>query len=208
MAKYKSGVYTPKSGKYAGTSFPSYRQYLNARARDVGFPSFSAQGRAGATTSQVAIAGLSKAEKDEYGYALGVLRRMRRNGETLTQAAAAERIDPSIVRKHANRYLINRNGEIYATNRDRLIRPMIVLTPVGPMDIFIKDSRTASLNGAYWNAVLTYRDTGDDSGLKQFKGKGITSNGVYYPFITNTDLIDQLGDAGGLDVSEIYSLSR
>jgi hypothetical protein len=99
-----------------------------------------------------------------------------------------------------------RNGRLAVKRTDRLLRVLQKLTPEGRQQIGVSDSRQASILGDYWNAVDRYRDTGDASVFKQFKGKHvIDADGKRVPLLTDLHEIDRQGSAGNLSFETIYS---
>src|SRR5687768_7257612 len=83
----RANPYTPKSGKVAGHTFTSERQYRNALARAKGFRSWSEQQRQPRSTR--ARAEFRPAEHEARRRVLDALSRMRRDGLSLSAAARA-----------------------------------------------------------------------------------------------------------------------
>ena len=134
---------------------------------------------------------------------------MRREGLSLGRAAREAGTTAAAVKRHAGPALAKTAGGRYrATATDRLTRPMLVPTPAGPVALDVRDSRSASRLGAYWAAVRRYLDTGDTSGLRTFRGKGIRLNKRFHPFVTDTDQLDPLADAGELAFDDLYDARR
>jgi anti-anti-sigma regulatory factor len=60
--------------------------------------------------------------------------------------------------------------------------------------------------GKYWNAVDRYRDTGDASALREFRGKHIIdANGKRIRLLTDLGELDRLGSAGLLSFETLYA---
>jgi hypothetical protein len=98
-----------------------------------------------------------------------------------------------------------RNGRWVAKSRDRLLRVLVIPTRKGLSEIGVRDSRQASLLGKYWNAVERYRDTGDGSALREFRGKCIIdASGKRVPLLTDLHDLDRLGSAGVLSFESLY----
>jgi hypothetical protein len=70
------------------------------------------------------------------------------------------------------------------------------LTFDGDIPIVVRDSRTASLIAQHKNAVRTYGRGDGGAALERFKGKSFRAGGVTYTFVTDTDVLDRLADAG------------
>lgn len=200
--------YTPSSGKVAGITFTSERQYRNALARAKGFTSWSQQQE---QTRKVRSAGdLSKlrpAEREARGRALDALSKMRSDGLSLQSAAKASGTTVNAVKRHVGSALERADsGRIRAKTSDRLVRSLNFPTETGMIGLDVKDSRSAKRIASYWNAVKRYTETGDTSGLRNFRGKSVRVNKRAYAFITDTGTLDRLADAGELAFDDLYDL--
>lgn len=200
--------YSPKSGTASGLIFTSERQYRNHLARAKGFTSWSQQQkqtrkiRGGEDTAK-----LRPSERAARGRALDALSRMRSDGMSLQAAAKASGTTVNAVKRHAGSALDQTPGGRYrAKNTDRLVRSLNFPTETGIIGLDVKDSRSAKRIAAYWNAVKTYIETGDASGLRRFRGKVVRVNKRGYPFITDTGTLDRLADAGELAFDDLYEL--
>lgn len=67
---------------------------------------------------------------------------------------------------------------------------MLIQTKKGPIELKVKDSRSASRISRYWNAFDSFASgrAGADV-LEGFKGRTVTVEGREYPFITNPDVV-------------------
>lgn len=204
----RANPYTPQRGSLAGITFTTERQYRNALARLKGFRSWYAQQQAARTVRTGAdLARLRPAEREARQRALDAVRLMRTRGLSLHRAAADAGTTVNAVKRHAGSALDRTaSGRYRATAYDRMVRPMLVPTPTGPVVLDVRDSRTASKLGAYWVAVGHYLETGDDRPLRTFRGKGITVNKRFYPFITDRTVIVRQADAGVITFDSIYVL--
>jgi hypothetical protein len=130
-----------------------------------------------------------------------------REGKTLAEASGQFHRDPRTVRRLAGPALRKqRNGRWAATKHDRLLRVLQLPTPEGRVEIALRDSRQASLLGKFWTAVERYRDTGDASALREFKGKRIVNaSGKSIPLLTDLKELDRLGSAGVLSFESLYA---
>ncbi|MHB8218642.1 MAG: hypothetical protein ACYDDS_21425 [Candidatus Sulfotelmatobacter sp.] len=130
-----------------------------------------------------------------------------RTGVSLRQAARKFGLDPRTVRRLAQPALRKlRNGRWAAKAHDRLLRVLVIPTRKGLSEIGVLDSRQASLLGKYWTAVERYRDTGDASALREFRGKYIVDAGKKrVPLLTNPRELDRLGSAGVLSFESLYA---
>ena len=138
--------------------------------------------------------------------ALAALALMRRKKLSLTAAVKAERTSPRTVKRYVRSALRQKGpGErSRPTPHDRIPRTLNVVTPEGTRPVTVRDSRTASRIAQYMNAVRTYSNTGDSSALARFRGKSFQAAGVTYPFITDPAKLDQLADAGVLEIEGLY----
>jgi len=199
--------YTPTRGAAAGLTFYSDRQYKNALARAKGFTSWSQQQQAARKVrSGSDVAGLRPAEREARGRALEALSKMRSDGLSLQAAARASGTTVNAVKRHAGPALERTSGGRYRAKRsDRLIRTIPLPTETGIIGLDVRDSRSASRIGSYWNAVKRYMETGDDSALRKFQGKSVRVNKRTYAFITDTAILDRLADAAELEFDDFGS---
>src|SRR5260370_35922797 len=101
-----------------------------------------------------------------------------RAGSSRRQASHKFDLDPRILQRRAPSALRKlRNGRWAATKYDRLLRVLVIPTRKGLSEIGLRDSRQASLLGKYWTAVERYRDTGDASALREFRGNHVIDAG-------------------------------
>ncbi len=200
--------YTPKSGKVAGITFTSERQYRHALARVKGYPSWGAQQQAARKIrSGSDIAGLRRAEREARSRALDALSKMRSDGLSIRAAARAAGTTVNAVKRHVGSALERtESGRIRAKQSDRLVRSLNFPTETGIIGLDVRDSRSAKRISAYWNAVQRYLETGDDSQLRRFRGKSVRVNKLAHAFITDTATLDRLADAGELSFDDLYEL--
>lgn len=130
-----------------------------------------------------------------------------RAGVSLRRAARKFGLDPRTVQRLAPSALRKlRNGRWVARPHDRLLRVLVNPTQKGLHEIGVRDSRQASLLGKYWVAVERYRDTGDTSVLREFRGKYvIDTNGKRNRLLTDLDALNRLGSAGVLSFETLYA---
>jgi len=102
------------------------------------------------------------------------------------------------------------NGRYAAKPHDDLFRVVIVVSETrGPVEVATRDSREASKAGKHSAAVQRYLETGDDSALRQFKGKYIIdAQGNRVALLTDPDELDELGAAGELSFESLYPRSK
>lgn len=139
-----------------------------------------------------------------YNRALRVLANMRRTGAPLNAAAREEHMDPRTVRKYLGSELRTKRGnrQTKPTKNDRRTRRMLIPTALGNSPIRVHGSKQASALGKYMSAVGQYLRTGDTEALKEFDGKSISGT----PLITDPQTLTSLGEAGSLQLDQIYAL--
>lgn len=130
-----------------------------------------------------------------------------RAGASLRQASRKFHLDPRRAQQAARSALRKlRNGRWAARTSDRLLRVLVIPTRKGLSEIGVRDSRQASLLGKYWTAVERYRDTGDASALREFRGKYmVDATGKRVRLLTNRHTLDHLGSAGVLSFETLYA---
>ncbi|MGA2859625.1 MAG: hypothetical protein ABSE40_22375 [Candidatus Sulfotelmatobacter sp.] len=130
-----------------------------------------------------------------------------RAGASRRQAALKFDLDPRKMLQRAPSALRKlRNGRWVAKPHDRLLRVLVIPTRKGLREIGVRDSRQASLLGKYWTAVDRYRDTGDASALREFRGKYIIdTDGKQHRLLTDLRALDRLGSAGVLSFETLYA---
>jgi hypothetical protein len=135
--------------------------------------------------------------------ALAAIARMRREGLSLRQASDLTRTDPRTVRRHAAASLRRTGRRWVPKPYDRLAREMTALTPDGPMEVTVRDSRSATLLAEHANAVRAYIETGDERPLRQLRRRVIRIRGQ--PVLLETDPVrlDHLAAGGELHY-ELY----
>jgi hypothetical protein len=135
-----------------------------------------------------------------------VISKMRSGRISLQRTAKEIGVDPSKVLKLGRSALRKqKNGKYVARKTDHLLRILSVLTPEGRREIAVRDSQQASMLGRHWASVQRYLQTGDDSALREFKGKKITdASGRGHPLITDLGQLNTLGSAGVLSFESLY----
>jgi hypothetical protein len=130
-----------------------------------------------------------------------------RAGASLRQASRKFDLDARRVSQLARPALRKRkNGRWAAKTFDRLLRVLLIPTREGLREIGTRDSRQATQLGKYWTAVDRYRDTGDASALREFRGKYIIdASGKRVPLLTDLRELDRLGSAGVLSFESLYA---
>lgn len=199
----KNRPYTPKTGKLAGRTFYSERQYRNALAQEKGFGSWYQQQRQAKRVSGKAYAELRPAEKQGRRRALDALARMRK-GASLTKAAKESHTTPNTVMKWAGQELERTPGTSWTPKKsDRLYRRMVAVTTEGLHEVEVRSSRQASLIAEHMNAVKHYLRTGNDGGLRRLEGEKVAGRQLE----TDPEKIADLERTGELEFEDIYESS-
>jgi hypothetical protein len=130
-----------------------------------------------------------------------------KGGASLFQSSRRYRRDPRKVRQAASSAFRKlKNGRYAAKANDRILRALVIPFLKGLREIGVRDSRQASLIGKFWTAVERYRDTGDVSALRKFRGKYvIDASGKRFRLLTNLHELDRLGSAGVLSFESLYA---
>ncbi|HLY03965.1 MAG TPA: hypothetical protein VKR56_15880 [Candidatus Cybelea sp.] len=147
---------------------------------------------------------LSNVKADAYRRALDAIGLKRRNPSlSLSKAAKASGTTLRTMRKHVAAALRTTGRRLDVTPRDRLTRPMRMLTPKAEVTVVTKDSRTATLISDHYNALRNLKQ--NPSALKRFEGKVIRSGGVSYEFATDIENVNRLIRAGAVHFLDIYA---
>jgi len=151
----------------------------------------------------------SKRFQDTWNRVVHAISRMRAEGVSLPRAAREFGVSTKeIVRLGGSALRRMPSGRYAAKAKDNLLRVLSLPGRRGLREIAFDDSREASLVGKYWDAVGLYIQTGDASGLREFRGKSVRdANGRRIDLLTDLDELDRLGSAGVLSFESIYARS-
>jgi len=130
-----------------------------------------------------------------------------RSGGSLSKIARKYHRNPrKVLRAAPAAFHKLKNGRYAAKTIDHILRVLVMPDRKGLREIGVRDSRQASLLGKYWTAVERYRDTGEASALREFRGKKITDDaGKRVRLLTNRGALDHLGSAGVLSFESLYA---
>jgi hypothetical protein len=134
--------------------------------------------------------------------------KMRGEKASLEKASRESGVSPRTVKRWAGSALQKSSAGKWSPKKDdNLLRVLIVPTEKGKREIGVRGFRQASLLGEYWSAAYKYISTGDDSGLKKFRGKKIrAANGEQISLITDLAELNRLGRAGNaLSFESMYA---
>jgi len=135
--------------------------------------------------------------------AMDALALARRRDISLTRAARLTGTTRRTVLRHAGAGFEKEGRRWTPRAFDRIAREMTVLTPVGPMSLVIRDSRTASLIAEHANAVRSYLHTGDESQLHDLRRHEFRFHGHRVPLVADADVVDRLAAGSELHY-ELY----
>ena len=139
--------------------------------------------------------------------ALEALQLMRSKGFSLTRATREAHTTRETTRKHVGQALIRSKSRRYAaTASDRLTRRVWFLTPTGKVEVAIRGSRAASRVAEHSAAVHQFLTTGDSRSLDVFQGQAIRSRNQTHFFLTDTEALERLADAGEVSFERLYVL--
>jgi hypothetical protein len=137
--------------------------------------------------------------------ALEVIQLMRSKGFSLTRAAREAHTTPETTRKKVGQALKrSKNGCYAATASDRLTRRVWFLTPTGKVEVAVRGSRAASRVAQHSAAIHHFLKTGDSGPLGAFQGQAIRSRNQTYIFLTDTEALERLADAGEVSFECLY----
>lgn len=145
--------------------------------------------------------------QDTWNRVVHAISRMRADRVSLQQAAREFGVSPKeVVRLGGSALRRSPSGRYVAKAKDDLLRVLSLPGRRGLREIAFDDSREASLVGKYWDAVGLYLQTGDASGLREFRRKSVwDANGRRFDLMTNLDELDRQGSAGVLSFESIYA---
>jgi hypothetical protein len=131
--------------------------------------------------------------------AFDALSRARRGYVPLSAVALEVGLTPEEVLEHTPGAWEQAGDDWQPTEWDRLPRQMSVLTPDGPVDAVIRDSRQATLNATHANAVRHYLATGDLSRIEALGGQTIRTDQGRLRLVTNAEELDRLAEGAELE---------
>ena len=138
--------------------------------------------------------------------ALAVLARMRRRGESLSEAARNEHTTPRTVRRHVGSALRRdkSSGHFVAKSGDTFRRDIYVLGSEGYVPVTVRSSKQTQLASEHLIAASRFLGTGDTEWLKPFAGKRVGGIGL----LTDPDRLRELADAGLVKLDALYRDNR
>jgi len=197
----KSRPWTPQSGRFAGRTFHTEREYRDELARAHGFPNWSTQQKAPKKVAPKRVKELRQDEREGRRKAFRVLSRVRR-GESRTAAERAEHTTHNTVDRWVGTDLPRGpTGRVVATPSDRHARGMEVLTVDGPRNFDVRSSRQRTLVSRHWSAIGAYLNHGELRPLRVLQGQRVAGHLLECDY----DAIDEWARLGELEIEDIYA---
>jgi hypothetical protein len=130
---------------------------------------------------------------------------MRSKGYSLTRAAREAHTTAETIRKYGGSALTrSKNGRYAATTSDRLSRRVWFFTSTGKVEVSVRGSKVASRVAQYMAAADRFLTTGDARPLAAFEGQVIRSGKKSFPFLTDTEALERLANAGEVSFERLY----
>ena len=146
--------------------------------------------------------------RDTRNRALHALALMR-HGKSLAEATRLEHIKPRTFLRYVGKAVRQDRpgGRFRALASDRFRRDDLqVPTTDGYVTVSVTGIKTARLLSNYLNAIGHFNRTGDDSKLRDFRGKTFTTvDGRRLEFLTDPNTLMQLAEADALHLDSLYA---
>lgn len=199
--------YRPTRGLLTGRTFATEYAYRVALATAHGHASPRAKRtRPRAIRAPWEYERLTPTQRVDYDVALLVLRLKREHprwslAKVLREAGTTrETVLPYV----GSALRVDAQGRYHAKPRDQLLRRLTFLTPRGLTHIDVTNSETARTIGRYFAALKRFGGTGDDRGLRAFRGKSVRVGKVARPFVTDPVVLRRLLAADVVQLESIY----
>ncbi|MGH7757333.1 MAG: hypothetical protein ACREM8_13760, partial [Vulcanimicrobiaceae bacterium] len=154
----KAGPYTPTRGRFAGTTFRSYRAYQNANAEAKGFRSAASRLASPKRIAKTDLGGMKKPSRIR---ALKALNRLRR-GENIETAAREAGTTVANIKRYAGQAIRKGpRGRLVGAKFDSLPVVLNVSTEAGTIEVAVAGSRERVLVATYESALARVSRTGD-----------------------------------------------
>ena len=148
---------------------------------------------------------LNKRELSTRERGLEALSKVRRNGQSLTNASRELHTSPKTVVKNTNAFK-KLKGKWIAKSQDRISRIMSIYENGEQEWIELRDSRTASNIGKYNNAVKQFLTTGNTDILEEFNKPIKDAKGNLHYFEIDPNKLIEIMEA--LEEPEFYELYK
>lgn len=135
---------------------------------------------------------MSDQRSDPRERALDALSKARREQLPLSAVAPLVRLSPDEVVELTPGGWVQRGSDLFATDYDDLRRDMSVLTPDGPINVVVRDSREATLASQHATAVRRYRDDGLTDWLEGLPRDWVATDAGRVQLVTKPADLDRL----------------
>jgi hypothetical protein len=145
--------------------------------------------------------------QDKYQRMTHAVTKMRTDRLSMSRAALLYEITPKDMRRLGGTALRKqKNGRYAAKKRDKLLRPLMIVSQRDLEEIVVNDSDQATRIAKHSNAVSLYLRTGDAGPLREFEGEyAIDTNGKHVHFLTDLKELDRRGSAGNMSFESLYA---
>jgi hypothetical protein len=145
--------------------------------------------------------------QDKYQLMNHAVTKMRTDRLSMSRAARLYGITPKDMRRLGGTALRKqKNGRYTAKKRDKLLRPLMIVSQRDLEEIIVNDSDQATRIAKHSNAVSLYLRTGDSGPLREFEGQyAIDANGNHVSFLTDLKELDRRGSAGNMSFESLYA---
>jgi hypothetical protein len=135
---------------------------------------------------------MSDQVSDRRERALDALSKARREELPLSAVAPLVRLSPDEVVELTPGGWAQRGADLFPTDYDHLRRDMSVLTPDGPINVVIRDSREATFAAQHAIAVRHYRDEGLTDWLQRLPRDWVATDAGRVQLVTKPADLDRL----------------
>lgn len=144
--------------------------------------------------------------REQWDLIVQVPAEMRAQGTSLPQASRRLGVSPKTVIRLAGSAFAKKRGRYQVRPTDRLLRVLVIPSRKGLREIATRDSRQASLIGAYWNAVeRALGPSSDATLLRKLRPKYVKDvNGKRIRLLTNLEELKRQASAGVLHFESLY----
>lgn len=153
------------------------------------------------------LSAMTERAREQWNTVAHVIQKMRREGISVTRAAKEYGIDrKKVIELGGSALRKQKNGRYKAKSFDRLLRVIVIPSAEGLSEVAVRDSRTASKIASHSAAVHRFLQTGDRSGLNEFRKIRINdANGKPIKLLTDPTELMRLGSAGVLSFESLYA---
>jgi hypothetical protein len=157
------------------------------------------------TTRPSVVRGFSRREQETYRRTLEAARYARERNVSLTVAAKKHGTTVATMRSYLGDSLTKSKNRYRVSEKDRLVRKMLVITPSGPETVYVKGRSKAALAAKHLATSIAYAEgkVGPEAFYK-FEGKMVA--GRYLN--VDPDSVLYIVDANQIDYDDLYPDGR